>query len=773
MRTYERQEKCKEALTETSVQMQMAEKDLAIRVFDVSPKSCDKEAVPRGGKIRIMMAQAKGDCTPSRTKNAHISLMYDIAMQLFAGLNHLHSLDYLHRDIKPENFLWQSDIGIKDWEDCAPGQCRFTLADYGLACSGWNKWSTTCKESIAGTINYMAPEIVYSYLEGHNTEDYWSQAADYWSLGVALIKMWAKRFPGGIGRAYTDDAELGFIKKLRNADKEWWKQWYNIGRDLDKMADQDKILEASWFRSFVKRLLLPNQAERTKEGSGTLVDYVNGKARTEIELQPVCVDPCWKKCDPRDECRANYITWTCVPPVVTRVVVRVTALTDSIYGAWYYADDRFYTIESRLDRKGNPKPFFVENGFGEGELAEVETGGYEATIYERGSFQGTMRLKLSTTGQNSGGIMISQFTDAKGQSGSTVKSRPGENTKQFELEIGYRGAQLRDLKVKVGEEFNLNVKKADFFYDGTSIALEDHEDILHGDHLFLSTHLRNAMVNAWVGPELQRAILDARQTRNLAFLTPDYIGAAVDIYEAWEETAWKIYKLDDVRQAMLCREAEKKHTLSHVLSPHVEKAKKFFLVRDPLPYWTKVLQDLKAPLEAQLIKERNRRFKSTQTRCQTVGQRHCARDVRMTMSEEVDYVKVEYTEDGQETKWKFFKGGRILKTRGDEVGEYATRSVEGATLPGSIYMTITLCKNKLKDSGFISSMRKMLVKETTTSVCRAIGEPISYVLRSNGAEEMPQEAITDTKQMQFQVSGFHGYGPMVAFRIWDGNYDFK
>jgi len=84
------------------------------------------------------------------------------AAQLMEGLQDLHSLNILHRDIKPSNLLLDD------------GNLRIT--DFGWCCD-----LSDCERSLAGTFQYMAPEVLK--LEPQ------SQAVDLWSAGATLFQL--------------------------------------------------------------------------------------------------------------------------------------------------------------------------------------------------------------------------------------------------------------------------------------------------------------------------------------------------------------------------------------------------------------------------------------------------------------------------------------------------------------------------------------------------------------------------------------------------------
>jgi len=86
--------------------------------------------------------------------------------EIVLALTHLHSVGIMHRDLKPENILLDSEGHVR-------------LTDFGLAKADIDDETRT--NSLCGTIDYMAPEIINA--KGHG------KAADWWSVGVLLFEM--------------------------------------------------------------------------------------------------------------------------------------------------------------------------------------------------------------------------------------------------------------------------------------------------------------------------------------------------------------------------------------------------------------------------------------------------------------------------------------------------------------------------------------------------------------------------------------------------------
>ena len=95
-----------------------------------------------------------------------------ICIQICQGLKHAHENGIIHRDLKPENVLLEKDGRVK-------------LVDFGIARSDVTRF--TSAGNIAGTVNYMAPEIA----KGEEVDG----RADLYSLGVMLYELTTGQLP--------------------------------------------------------------------------------------------------------------------------------------------------------------------------------------------------------------------------------------------------------------------------------------------------------------------------------------------------------------------------------------------------------------------------------------------------------------------------------------------------------------------------------------------------------------------------------------------------
>lgn len=119
-------------------------------------------------------------------------------LQLCHGLNEIHRVGYLHRDIKADNLLLDGQ------------RQSLRIADFG--------WGANMKDdptAVAGTFQYMAPEILGR--QGVQTE-----AVDVWSAGVTMLQLCTGKMllqtnvgPGATGLSVINPDQANHVRLMR------------------------------------------------------------------------------------------------------------------------------------------------------------------------------------------------------------------------------------------------------------------------------------------------------------------------------------------------------------------------------------------------------------------------------------------------------------------------------------------------------------------------------------------------------------------------------
>jgi len=135
---------------------------------------------PPANFLFLTMKLLPGETLAARLRrNNSISTAEGLAIlkQMAAGLAALHAAGIIHRDIKPNNIML----------DGAGSQVRLWITDFGLARAHEADPSLSDKRLVAGTPDYMAPEL---YL-GRPP----SQSSDLFALGVVLHEIFTGQKP--------------------------------------------------------------------------------------------------------------------------------------------------------------------------------------------------------------------------------------------------------------------------------------------------------------------------------------------------------------------------------------------------------------------------------------------------------------------------------------------------------------------------------------------------------------------------------------------------
>jgi len=162
-----------------------------------------------------------------------------LVKQITEALIYLHEKDIVHRDLKPENLLYESKQ-----------RKIIKLMDFGLAKAldgDDNALETRC-----GTLHYVAPEVL--------SKKPYSNACDYWSLGVVLYVLLCGYLP-----FYHDERAIT-VRLVRSGkfdfDDEEWKDISDNAKDLirklleldvDKRITGPEILQHPFIKDVTKQ----------------------------------------------------------------------------------------------------------------------------------------------------------------------------------------------------------------------------------------------------------------------------------------------------------------------------------------------------------------------------------------------------------------------------------------------------------------------------------------------------------------------------------------
>jgi len=115
--------------------------------------------------------------------------LYDVILQIAAGLHHIHHLGIIHLDLKPSNIL-VDDHG------------KAKIMDFGVAVESHQ----VLDRKIRGTLHYMAPEVL--------RQDRVDSRADLYALGMTLYETVTGALPG-YGKAPIDVIRMHLDDEIR------------------------------------------------------------------------------------------------------------------------------------------------------------------------------------------------------------------------------------------------------------------------------------------------------------------------------------------------------------------------------------------------------------------------------------------------------------------------------------------------------------------------------------------------------------------------------
>lgn len=113
----------------------------------------------------------------------------EIALKSALTIKELHDRNIIHADIKPENFMFNLEDDV----------VTVSAVDFGFSKKLEDVERAITEDSIAGTVLYMSPEIIY--------EKTYSKASDVYALGMMLKRdlQW---------RGYSDDSDVKVVIDL-------------------------------------------------------------------------------------------------------------------------------------------------------------------------------------------------------------------------------------------------------------------------------------------------------------------------------------------------------------------------------------------------------------------------------------------------------------------------------------------------------------------------------------------------------------------------------
>eukprot|EP01064_Diplonema_japonicum_P021908 TRINITY_DN314_c0_g2_i1.p1 TRINITY_DN314_c0_g2~~TRINITY_DN314_c0_g2_i1.p1 ORF type:complete len:453 (+),score=78.89 TRINITY_DN314_c0_g2_i1:100-1458(+) len=191
--------------------------------------------------------------------------------QLIMGVFYCHQQGIAHRDLKPENLLLDSNDVLK-------------ISDFGLSNlqRGGVGGGSTLLQTVCGTPNYVAPEVLKE--KGYN-----GITADIWSCGVILFVMLAGYLP------FDDPNMNALFNKIERGEYRMARYFTEQAKSLiakmlviepEKRATLNDVISDPWFKVGFDESLLEKYRGKTVSVSSTQVQGAVSNVTESSDAQP-------------------------------------------------------------------------------------------------------------------------------------------------------------------------------------------------------------------------------------------------------------------------------------------------------------------------------------------------------------------------------------------------------------------------------------------------------------------------------------------------------
>lgn len=175
-------------------------------------------------------------------------ILHSVIYPLLKAVQSLHFQNMIHRDIKPENIFIHHH--------------KLYLGDFGYSyCLSSEEPKCT---HLAGTLNYMAPELLEHYLDKSKPLSY-AQEVDIWSIGIIVYEMFFHQKPfgwSGIKHYIRDDpTRPTFIRSCLNKPLTFPSMISSNVRDfIERCLEQNphqratitELIQHPWIQTYLK-----------------------------------------------------------------------------------------------------------------------------------------------------------------------------------------------------------------------------------------------------------------------------------------------------------------------------------------------------------------------------------------------------------------------------------------------------------------------------------------------------------------------------------------